>query len=110
MTDLVHDPELFDSRSWLVIGRYKPLEIELSAPPRSMRKDPGAGATVPGFVRVSRGGRTGGSRRSEVYLSLRAAMASHGRWVRTSIEESRPTRDGTATRLEGVRVDQRGLA
>jgi len=101
MEDIVHRPELFEARSWLVINVYRPLAVELEASPRSNRKE-SPKTTEPYLVEVTKPlvRRTGARGSHEIYASLRKAMADHGRWVRTSIEDGRPTEKGTARRIE----------
>ena len=92
MSDLVHDPAQFESRSWIVIGMgYKPTTAELMEAPRSRRE---SGVTDAISVAVWKTGRTGS--RVQVYASLTAAMTQHGRWVRTSLETRHPQSKGLA--------------
>jgi hypothetical protein len=100
--DLVHRPELFESRSWLVIGNYKPLAIELEAAPRDNREELGRkmhATPIEILQPAKRTGRTGRRPPRVVYASLRQAMEAEGRWVRTSIE-GKPTQRGKARKVD----------
>ena len=91
MSDLIHDPAQFESRSWIVIGAgYKPTVAELMESPRSRLEH----TTTPLVVAVVRRGRTGD--RFEIHPSLTQAVIKHGRWVRTSLESEKIKKQGAA--------------
>lgn len=100
MSDLVHNPALFDSRAWLHITNaigwadYQALAIEIEAPPRANHATGEGFDKAPVMVKVSfrvtKPGRTG-PRRTEAFESLTQAIKYHGRKVRSSLESGKPS-------------------
>ena len=92
---MVHNPELFDSRSWLRITNdvgwpaYRALEIELEAKPRNNRAYE-IGATIPKKVAVQ-DERVPTTSPVE-YDSMTQAVRRHGRRVRTSLASGKAVR------------------
>jgi hypothetical protein len=106
--DLVHDPRLFDSRSWLVLAHgYKALQVELETKTGALRPERASSSTqsVTVKVRVLAKGRTS-PRQVFYYGSLNRAIQQHGRRVRSSIDTGRPV-DGI--KAEMVTHNRKGV-
>ena len=110
MSDLVHDPTLFEHAAWAVLARgYRIMAVELEEAARSARPDrPAPGPYQPMVVELvlpgTRRGRTGRRKARVIYSSLRKALKAAGRWVRSSLDSGQPLADGRqAIQLKGVR-------